>query len=131
MLHIAFRQLAAAVAGLLLSGAASAAITCSKAGFDELNRDRTNTAYFLDDAAEKACLDKPFVASGSVKQVYGKDEFELIAEDGLGVTVLLAGSHGCGDLLQMKKGQRVKVGGTVARTYRSAGTIRLRNAVCQ
>lgn len=131
MLHIALRHLSAAVSGLLLTGAALASVTCSKAGFDELNRDRSNTAYFLDDAAEKACLDKPYAGGGTVRQVYGKDEFEIAADDGLVVTVLLGASHGCGDLLVMKKGQRTKVTGTVARTYRSAGTIRIRNASCQ
>jgi len=131
MLHIAFRRLGASLAGMLMACAAGASVPCSRAGFDELNRDRANTAYFLDDTAEKACIDKPYAAAGSVKQVYGKDEFEITAEDGLGVTVLLAASHGCGDLLTMKKGQRVRVAGTVARTYRSAGTIRVRNAVCQ
>lgn len=122
---------ALALAALLLAPAAQAAVNCSKAGFDELNRDRANTAYFLDDAAEKACIDKPYAASGTVRQVYGKDELEIVAEDGLGVTVLLGSSHGCGDLLQMKKGQRLKVAGTVTRTYRSAGSIRIKNAACQ
>lgn len=129
--HIAGCPWLAAVAGLLLSTAAGAAVPCSKAGFDELNRDRANTAYFLDDAAEKACIDKAFAGAGSVKQVYGKDEFEITADDGLGVTVLLGAAHGCGDLLAMKKGQRVKVSGTVARIYRSAAAIRLKNAACQ
>lgn len=131
MRHIAFRKLKVVLISLLLSSAAGATIPCSRAGFDELNRDRSNTAYFLDDAAEKACIDKPYSAIGSVKQVYGKDEFEISADDGLGVTVLLGPSHGCGDLLLMKKAQRIKVAGTVARTYRSAATIRIKNATCQ
>ncbi|HET6718389.1 MAG TPA: hypothetical protein VFH22_02000 [Rhodocyclaceae bacterium] len=115
---------------LLLSSAAQAA-PCSKAGFDELNRDRANTAYYLDDAAEKACVDKSYSAAGTVKQVYGKDEFEMTADDGLGVTVLLAAAHGCGDLLHMRKGQRIRVTGTAARTFRTAGAIRIRNSSCQ
>ncbi|MCK9986369.1 MAG: hypothetical protein AzoDbin1_02841 [Azoarcus sp.] len=123
--------LAITLAGLLLAPATHAAVNCSKAGFDELNRDRANTAYFLDDTAEKACIDKPYAAAGSVRQVYGKDEFEIVAEDGLGVTVLLGASHGCGDLLLLKKGQRIRVAGTVTRTYRSAGSIRIKNATCQ
>lgn len=131
MPHRATRAWLAAVAGLLLNAAAGAAVPCSRAGFDELNRDRANTAYFLDDAAEKACIDKPYAGAGSVKQVYGKDEFEITADDGLGVTVLLGSAHGCGDLLAMKKGQRVKVAGTVVRIYRSAAAIRLKNAACQ
>ena len=131
MLHTAFRHLGAPLLGALLSSAASAAVTCSKAGFDELNRDRANTAYFLDDAAERACVGKAYATAGTVKQVYGKDEFEVAADDGLGVTVLLAASHACGDLLLMKKGQRVRVAGTVARTFRSAGAIRVKNANCQ
>lgn len=131
MPHIRFRALGVFLIGLLLSATAGAAVPCSKAGFDELNRDRSNTAYFLDDAAEKACNDKPYAAAGTVKQVYGKDEFEITADDGLGVTVLLGSSHGCGDLLLMKKGQRVRVAGTVTRTYRSAGAIRIKNVACQ
>lgn len=131
MPQIACRSWGVTVIAVLLSSAAWGAIPCSKAGFDELNRDRANTAYFLDDAAEKACIDKPYSGAGSVKQVYGKDEFEITADDGLGVTVLLGHSHGCGDLLVMKKGQRVKVAGTVARIYRSAAAIRIKNASCQ
>lgn len=130
-MQIALRKYCGLIVSLWVSSVAWAGVPCSKSGFDELNRDRANTAYFLDDAAEKACLDKPYAAVGTVKQVYGKDEFEITADDGLGVTVLLGSSHGCGDLLLMKKGQRVKVAGTVARTYRSAGTIRVKNASCQ
>lgn len=130
-MQIALRNYGGLLIGLWISSATWAALPCSKASFDELNRDRTNTAYFLDDAAEKACLDKPYAGAGTVKQVYGKDEFEISADDGLGVTVLLGPSHGCGDLLLMKKGQRVKVTGAVARTYRSAGTIRIKSASCQ
>ena len=131
MLHTALRTLGIPLLGLLLSSAANSAVSCSRAGFDELNRDRANTAYFLDDAAEKACVDRPIAAAGSVKQVYGKDEFEFTADDGLGVTAILASNHGCGDMLLMKKGQRVRVHGTVTRAYRSAAAIRLKGAVCQ
>jgi hypothetical protein len=127
----AFQILGVLLIAHLLSSVAAAAVPCSKAGFDALNRDRENTAYFLDTAAEKACVDKPYAASGSVREVYGEDEFEIVADDGLGVTVLLDSSHACGDLLRMKKGQRVKVTGTVARTYRSAGKIRIKDANCQ
>lgn len=127
----ALQTLGLSLFGLVICSAAQGAVSCSRAGFDELNRDRANTAYFLDDAAEKACVDRPYAAAGTVKQVYGKDEFEFTADDGLGVTAILASSHGCGDMLLMKKGQRVRVHGTVTRTYRSAAAIRLKGAVCQ
>lgn len=130
-MQIALRNYGGLIVGLWTASSALAGVPCSKAGFDELNRDRANTAYFLDDTAEKACLDKLYGGGGTVKQVYGKDEFEITADDGLGVTVLLGPSHGCGDLLLMKKGQRLKVAGTVVRTYRAAGTIRIKNASCQ
>lgn len=118
------------LAGLGLACSAALAAPCSKTGFDELNRDKANTAYYLDDAADKACLNKPYVGGGTVNQVYGKDEFEITAEDGLRVTVILGSSHGCGDLLAMRKGQHVKVKGSVARTYRSVGAIRLKDGAC-
>ncbi len=131
MSHNAFYILGVSLTALLFSSAAFAAVPCSKEGFDELNRDNANTAYFLDHQAEKACVDKRYSSSGSVKDVYAKDEFEMIAEDGLGVTVLLRSSHDCGDLLQMRKGQRVAVSGTVARTYRTAGKILVKDANCR
>jgi len=126
-----FRALGLLLSALLLPAIAGAALPCSKAGFDELNRDKANTAYFLDDAADKACLTKPYVASGSVNQVYGKDELEVMAEDGLRVTVILGAAHGCGDLLNIKKGQQLRVKGLVARTYRSVAALRLKDGSCQ
>lgn len=130
MLRIPLTRLRLLAAGLLLAPTVAGAVTCSKAGFDELNRDKANTAYFLDAAAEKACADQSFAGSGTVNQVYGKDEFEIAADDGLRVTVILGGSHGCGDLLLMKKGQRVRVKGTVSRSYRAVSAIRLKDATC-
>lgn len=126
-----FYALVSLLFALLLPAAAGAAVSCSKAGFDELNRDKANTAYFLDDAADKACLNKPYAGSGHVNQVYGKDELEIMAEDGLRVTVILGASHGCGDLLAMKKGQSLRVKGQVARTYRSVAALRLKDGACQ
>lgn len=123
------RFLALAILGF--AATAAVATPCSRAGFDELNRDKSNTAYFLDDAADKACLNKQYASGGTVNQVYGKDEFEITSEDGLRVTVILGPSHGCGDLLTMKKGQHVQVKGTVARTYRSVGAIRLKEGACR
>lgn len=131
MPHNHFRALGLILSTLLLPATAAAAVPCSKAGFDELNRDKSNTAYFLDDAADKACLNKPYTGSGHVNQVYGKDELEVMAEDGLRVTVILGASHGCGDLLAMKKGQYVKLKGNVARTYRSVAALRLKDGSCQ
>lgn len=130
MLRTPVTRLGLLAAGLLLVPGTAAAVTCSKAGFDELNRDKTNTAYFLDAAADKACADQPFAGAGTVNQVYGKDEFEIAADDGLRVTVILGGSHGCGDLLLMKKGQRVRVKGTVSRSYRAVSAVRLKDAAC-
>ncbi|MBD5803515.1 hypothetical protein AZOA_29550 [Azoarcus sp. Aa7] len=130
MLRPHFARLGLIATGLLLAPATSSAVTCSKAGFDELNRDKANTAYFLDATAEKACTDQPFAGAGTVNQVYGKDEFEITADDGLRVTVILGANHGCGDLLNMRKGQRVRIKGTVSRSYRAVGAIRLKEAAC-
>lgn len=131
MPHIGIRRLGLAAIGFVCFSGAGAAPLCSRQGFDELNRDKANTAYFLDDAADKACLNKPYAGSGTVSQVYGKDEFEIAADDGLRVTVILGASHGCGDLLAMRKGQQLRVKGTVSRTYRSVAAIRLKDGTCQ
>lgn len=110
-------------------GGAGAA-ECTRAGFQQLNDDASETTLYKDTMAERACVGHKVRPKGTVLNVDGHRDIKITAEDGFEYRVTLSPAHNCGDMLTVKKGQKIQVAGTVTRVYLNIFTLRLEEAYC-
>lgn len=109
---------------------AAGTVDCTRTGFQQLYEDTNETNLYKDTMAERACVGHKVRPKGTVLNVDGQRDIKITAEDGFEYRVILSPAHNCGDMLKVKKGQKLQVTGTVTRVYLNIFTLRIVDAYC-
>ena len=123
---ITFVSLIFCVAGAEAAGT----VECTRTGFQQLYEDANETNLYKDTMAERACVGRKVRPKGAVLNIDGQRDIKITAEDGFEYRVILSPAHNCGDILKVKKGQKLQVTGTVTKAYLSIFTLRIEDAYC-
>lgn len=117
--------------GLAFASCSIAAPECNKELFERTRKDERLTGLQKQATLDAACIDRMVIVTGTVLDVTNQPVIEIRGSDGLTYVLYPASKHGCGDLLNMNKGQQVAASGRVKTVYGNTFTVALADAACR